>query len=207
LAVAPDGAPLGEELILRWSEPHRRYHTVDHLIAVLRHLDWLGQSTTPIRLAAWYHDVIYQPDRDDSERRSAELASTTLPAVGLGESVVSEVCRLVALTGSHSPAPEDASGAVLSDADLAVLGSSPVDYERYRRAVRVEYGHIDSARWRVGRAAVLTSMLERPYIYSTLQGRGRWEGQARRNMIEELGALSWDGGETGAGADRLPSGG
>jgi predicted metal-dependent HD superfamily phosphohydrolase len=173
----------------RWSEPHRRYHTLDHLLAVLRHLDGLGASTPPIALAAWYHDAIYAPDRDDNERRSAELAAATLPAAGVDESVVSEVCRLVVLTASHAPDSGDGAGGALCDGDLAVLGSAPDDYARYRRGVRVEYGYLDSAAWRVGRAAVVASLLRRPYIYSTLQGRGRWESRARRNLIEELGGL------------------
>jgi predicted metal-dependent HD superfamily phosphohydrolase len=190
--VAPGdaGARLGGDLMLRWREPHRRYHTLDHLVAVLRHLDWLGPPSTPVRLAAWYHDAIYVADRDDNERRSAELASTTLPAVDIPESVVSEVRRLVALTDTHAPAAGDPTGAVLCDADLAVLGSSPGGYARYRQRVRVEYGHLGSDRWRLGRAAVLRSLLDRPYIYSTLQGRGRWEARARRNLTEELGSLS-----------------
>ncbi|MCL2554260.1 MAG: hypothetical protein FWE75_19170, partial [Actinomycetia bacterium] len=33
--VAEDPAPYGRELLERWAEPQRRYHTIDHLVAVL----------------------------------------------------------------------------------------------------------------------------------------------------------------------------
>jgi predicted metal-dependent HD superfamily phosphohydrolase len=189
VAPAPEGVELGDDLIARWSERHRRYHNLDHLLAVLRRLDWLGASAQSTCLAAWYHDAFYAPDRDDNERRSAELASTTLPVVGVAEPVVSEVCRLVALTGSHSPDGQDLAGGALCDADLAVLGSTPAAYASYRRALRAEYGYLDAAAWRAGRASVLGSILDRRHIYSTIPGRARWEATARRNLIEELGEL------------------
>jgi predicted metal-dependent HD superfamily phosphohydrolase len=157
---------------------------------VLRHLDWLGASSPPICLAAWYHDAVYAPDRDDNEQRSADLASATLPVAGVAAPLVSEVGRLVLLTRSHAPDRPDPAGAGLCDADLAVLGSRPGFYSRYRRAVRVEYRHVDAGSWRAGRASVISSLLDRSHIYSTVQGRARWEARARRNLIEELGSLS-----------------
>lgn len=132
----------GEDLIARWHEPHRRYHTLDHLAAVLRHLDGFG-CPPAVGLAAWYHDAVYRPDRSDNERASADLAAVTLPTLGID---AREVVRLVLLTAGHSPDPSDESGAMLCDADLAVLGSTPEKYESYRRAVREEY--------RVGRGFV-----------------------------------------------------
>ncbi len=66
------------------------------------------------------------------------------------------------MTLTHDPAPADLHGALLCDADLAVLGSSPQRYGRYAADVRREYAHVDDAAFREGRTAVLRTLLEQP---------------------------------------------
>lgn len=182
---SPQADAVGEDLVARWAEPHRLYHTLDHLQTVLGHLDVIG-GTPPARLAAWYHDAVYQPDRPDNERASADLAAATLSSLGLD---TREVVRLVLLTAGHSPDPSDESGAALCDADLAVLGSTPSHYEAYRRAVREEYGFLDETAWAVGRVRVLKALVARDHIYATALGRDRWEDAARQNLRRELSML------------------
>ena len=57
---------LGLDLAARHSEPQRHYHTMAHIEAVLRHLEHLQAATTTTRLAAFFHDAIYDPTRDDN---------------------------------------------------------------------------------------------------------------------------------------------
>jgi predicted metal-dependent HD superfamily phosphohydrolase len=179
-------ARLGEELVNRWSEPHRRYHTPEHLQVVLDRLDQLGGARFAVVLAAWYHDVVYDPARADNEAASAALALAGLPSVGVDEETVSEVARLVRLTATHQPGPGDEAGALLCDADLAVLGGTRGEYSAYRLAVRAEYGALDEASWRRGRASVLKSLLARDHLFSTYEGRKRWQESARSNLQREL---------------------
>jgi predicted metal-dependent HD superfamily phosphohydrolase len=186
---AADAVLAGEDLLARWTAPTRHYHTVRHLAAVLDHLGHLGGGSQAVRLAAWYHDAVYDPSRPDNEAASEQLASATLGRLGVEVRVVTEVARLVRLTANHSPAPHDPDGARLCDADLAVLGSSAADYDRYRAAVRAEYGELDDESWRAGRSAVLSALLVRPHIYATAAGRQRWEDAARANLAAELAAL------------------
>ena len=63
------------------------------------------------------------------------------------------------LTAGHDPAPDDADGAVLCDADLAVLAGPPDAYVAYASAVREEYGHLSDAEFTAGRIAVLEHLL------------------------------------------------
>jgi predicted metal-dependent HD superfamily phosphohydrolase len=180
---------VGDDLLARWAEPHRRYHNLGHLQAVLAHLDQLGSSSRPVRLGAWYHDAVYRPDRGDNEEASASLARSGLTAIGLERAVVDEVVRLVHLTASHQAAASDAGGAELCDADLAVLGSAPPDYQSYRRAVRAEHGVLDDGSWRIGRRRVLQQLLDREHIFATETGRRLWERPARANLTGELEGL------------------
>ena len=106
-------------LVAAWSEPHRRYHDLAHLAAVLGLVGELGAGDlTAVRLAAWYHDVVYDPERADNEEISAQRARAGLRGL-VDDDRVAEVERLVRLTAGHDPAPDDVDGAVLCDADLA----------------------------------------------------------------------------------------
>ncbi|MET8624856.1 hypothetical protein ABZW30_14025 [Kitasatospora sp. NPDC004669] len=187
-----DPEPYGRELLRRWSEPQRRYHTPEHLDAVLRHVDELaGHAADPdaVRLAAWFHDAVYRPDRSENEERSAALAVRALTAAGLPAERVAEVERLVLLTVTHDPAPGDRDGEVLCDADLAVLGGSPEAYAAYTAAVRAEYGFVPDPDFREGRAAVLRQLLALPALYRTPAGRERFTAPARTNLTAELQQL------------------
>jgi predicted metal-dependent HD superfamily phosphohydrolase len=186
---APEALALGDDLLSRWGEPHRRYHNLDHLRAVLAHLDQLGPASRAARLGAWYHDAVYEPGRDGNEASSAALARSGLAAIGVEAGVVDEVVRLVHLTASHRADPGDTDGAHLCDADLAVLGSAPPAYDAYRQAVRAEYAAVDEQAWRLGRGQVLEEFLGRDPIFTTPSGRLLWEAPARANMSRELNDL------------------
>lgn len=185
----PEAQALGRDLLERWSEPHRRYHTRDHLRAVLANVDELGGLATDVsavRYAAWFHDAVYNGEPGEDEQRSALLAEEMLPRCGVSAERVAEVARLVRLTATHQPAADDPDGRVLCDADLAVLAGQPRDYLAYTTAVREEYAHVSDAEFRQGRAAVLRQLLEVPRLFHTPLGRARWEDRARVNVRAEL---------------------
>ena len=174
-----------------WSEPHRRYHDLAHLAAVLGIVGELaGHAADPaaVRLAAWYHDVAYDPRRSDNESVSAARARIGLLGL-VHEATVAEVERLVLLTAGHDPAPGDANGAVLCDADLAVLAGPPDAYAAYASAVRAEYGHLSDEVFTAGRTAVLEQLLALPALYRLPETSARWTDVARANLTAELGLL------------------
>lgn len=191
-----DPEPYGRELLRRWAEPQRRYHTTDHLRAVLRHVDGLAAHAADpdaVRLAAWFHDAVYRPDRSENEERSAALAVRALTAAGLPAARTAEVERLVLLTVTHDPAPGDRDGEVLCDADLAVLGGTPEAYAAYAGAVREEYGFVPEPDFRAGRAAVLRRLLALPALYRTPAAHERLTAPARANLAAELELLENQG--------------
>ncbi|MDN3352748.1 metal-dependent phosphohydrolase [Actinomadura sp. DC4] len=182
----PGPEPVGADLLRRYAEPHRRYHTLDHLAAVLDGVDALAaeaDDVEAVRLAAWFHDAVYDPARGDNEERSAVLAEQALAGTGLP---VAEVARLVRLTTTHDPQEGDRNGAVLSDADLAILAAGPERYAAYAAAVREEYAAVPDEAFRAGRADVLRSLLGLPALFRTPAGHERWEAAARHNLRTEL---------------------
>ncbi|WP_055695572.1 hypothetical protein [Streptomyces prasinopilosus] len=190
---SPDPSPYADHLLARWREPQRRYHTVAHLTAVLDRVDGLEEYADDpdvVRLAAWFHDAVYLPDRSENEERSARLAERALAEAGVPEAKTAEVARLVRLTVTHDPADDDRDGQVLCDADLAVLASPPSAYAAYTAAVREEYHFVPGDAFREGRTAVLRRLLDRPRLFRTPYGREHWEATARYNLRGELEMLS-----------------
>jgi predicted metal-dependent HD superfamily phosphohydrolase len=192
-------------VVAAWSEPHRRYHDLAHLAAVLGVAGQLAADAPDpdaVLLAAWYHDVVYDPQSEDNEEVSAARARAGLRGL-VPDERVEEVARLVLLTATHEPAPGDVNGAALCDADLAVLAGPPAAYAAYASAVRAEYGHLSDEQFTAGRIAVLEHLLTLPRLYR-LPAVADWEPRARANLGAELALLR---ARTSSGAAPPPSAG
>ncbi|MHA7176781.1 DUF4031 domain-containing protein [Arthrobacter sp. Sr24] len=188
--LMPDYPELGTDLLSRWNEPHRHYHSATHLLAVLEALDALTgrEIPRPVALAAWFHDAVYNGSPSDEED-SAVLVQMSLNDM-MEPSEVAEVARLVRLTATHSPSPEDDAGHLLCDADLAILGGSDSEYSRYVAGVRRDYAHVPAGDFTKGRAAVLRQLLALNPLFHTPKGRELWADQAHLNLTRELATLT-----------------
>lgn len=185
-----------DELVVRYAEPHRRYHNTAHVLAVLRDAALLAADLgLPVRdravlmLAASAHDVCYDGRPGEDERRSTEWAGSWLRRAGVTGADVSEVERLVLATLHHAADSADLVAQVLFDADLAILAAPPEEYETYRLAVRAEYAQVTDDAWRSGRGAVLAGLAGREPLFHTAPARKRWEHGAKANLAAELAAL------------------
>jgi predicted metal-dependent HD superfamily phosphohydrolase/outer membrane protein assembly factor BamB len=188
--LLPHAQPLGEDLLARYAEQHRHYHDQRHLAEVLATIDELAdQADDPdtVRLAAWFHDAIYDPQADpgENEEVSAQLAELELAAYGVDADRVEEIGRLVRLTAKHDCEPDDANGAVLCDADLRILSTSPERYAEYAEGIRQEYAHIGEREFARGRIAFLQGLAE-TRLYATARGHDEWEQAARDNIAREV---------------------
>ncbi len=172
-----------DELVAAYAADGRSYHDTRHLSEVLDRLDDLGCDDVVVRLAAWFHDAVYDAVAGDEER-SAVWAERALPS-----EVAGEVARLVRVTTDHDPAPDDLAAQQLCDADLAILASPPQRYEEYARDVRVEYAAVPDTDFALGRGAILAELLDRPWLFHTVLGRALWEAPARANVAIELERL------------------
>src|SRR3954451_11382829 len=167
----PGSTELRDRIASAYAEPSRRYHDTRHLLEVLAHVDELVASGAavdrlPVLLAAWFHDSVYDGERD-AEERSAAWAEAELPDEGVDEATVAEVARLVRLTETHLPEDDDRNGCVLSDADLAILAAPRERYDAYVAAVRREFEHVPDELFRTGRSAVLRDLEAKPRLFHT----------------------------------------
>ncbi len=178
---------LGRDLLHRWDEPQRHYHTLAHLRTLL---DLVSGAAATVVLAVWFHDAIYDPRSSQNEAESAQLAREQLARLTLDPDQIDEVVRLVLLTRTHTTSPDDEAGQLLLDADLAILGEKSETYDAYAAAIRREYDWVTESAYRQGRAEVLTRFLEREHLYFTERFRASHEERARANLLRELAALN-----------------
>lgn len=173
------------ELSRRYCEPHRRYHTIEHVA----HMLWRGRThalTDEQVAAVWFHDAIYDPRRDDNEERSAELAVEHLTALGWPRHATEAVRRMVLDTRRHTPTI-DPSRTVI-DLDLYGLSADREVFDRDGRHIRAEFAHVDDVTFMQGRRAFFEELLARDRIYWTTWG-ARLEGLARANLRRALREL------------------
>ena len=180
--------PHFDRLVSAYSEPHRSYHTLEHLAEMFK---VAGRLLKPEHdrnanlLAIWYHDVVYDPTRHDNEERSAAYAKHDMQQFGCEPPLMEHVGQLIMAT-QHNATDHVSGSDVVCDADLAILGASEQRYDRYAEAIRREYQHVPDELYRTGRAQILQQFLGRETIYKTNMMREVGEQAARSNIEREL---------------------
>lgn len=175
-----------------WAEPHRRYHTLQHLEECLalagtwgRELSAADQAT--LALVLWFHDAVYDTRRKDNEQQSAELADAELDRLGVAWERRARIVQLVMATEHSTPVPAgDLLTDLLLDVDLAILGAPTPRFNEYEDQVRDEYGWVEERAYQEGRGKVMAhfrqmAATEPSPLYRTAAGRTLL-AQARINL-------------------------
>lgn len=118
-----DGPPRWME---RWLEPHRHYHGFDHFLQMCR--DIPNYLRDDIFLAIVFHDIIYDPRRQDNEARSKDFFLKEMPDDFLSAhaELVNDVCQAI-LETRHLEPPQSELGKIICVADMKVLLENDID--------------------------------------------------------------------------------
>jgi predicted metal-dependent HD superfamily phosphohydrolase len=192
LGLRPPAASLLDALTTCYSEPHRCYHTLEHLDACLRHLDNMRESALHLQevaLALWFHDALYTVGATDNEQRSADWAGAELQAAGAPQAMTDRVHALVMVT-RHDQPPRSPDEALLLDVDLAILGAPATVFDAYEQQIFREYQCVPPAAFRSNRMRILQGFQDRERIYHTPRFRDQRESQARTNLARSIRALA-----------------
>jgi predicted metal-dependent HD superfamily phosphohydrolase len=191
IGAGGDGGDLERRLLAAYSEPQRRYHTLQHLhecLALFAPVERLAAQPAELALALWFHDAVYDVRRSDNEERSAEWARSAMSRAGVDAAAVERIGALVMATG-HRAVPTQVDEQLLVDIDLAILGAPPRRFAQYEEQIRAEYRHVPRPSFAVRRRAILGSFLERGCIYATPYFRARCEASARANLARAVAAV------------------
>ena len=190
-APAP-GILLYEQLIARYSEPHRAYHNVQHLEECFEKLNELedhAQHLGEVELALWFHDAVYDVKRSDNEAKSADWARSVALEAGVAPPAAQRIHSLVLVT-AHEAIPSDVDQRIVVDVDLSILAAPSERFEEYERQIRAEYAWVPEDVFRARRREILAQFLARPRIFSTKTFLARHEPRARENLARSLAALN-----------------
>lgn len=190
---------LYQKTVQAYAGEGRVYHTLPHIGQVLKGITYLVASMdTPLahlqhlalNLAGWFHDVIYDPRRNDNEEQSAQWMTRELQFLRIPTPIMTQTQHLILTTRSHEAHADDLPAQILLDADLSILGAPADVYARYATAIRQEYAFVPEDAYRARRRTVLERFLSRPKIFHTPPAVAQLEIQARLNLTEEIRALS-----------------
>ncbi len=187
-----DARAVHANLVARYSETGRAYHSLEHIFFCLEEMDAVAELLAcrdAVELALWFHDAVYDPRAKDNEERSAALLLEAAKGGAISEEIIHKAAALI-LETKHANPPENANSdaSFTVDINLAILGQPAERFAEYEAQIRHEYKWVPPADFAGGRSAILRSFIARPSIYATEFFRSRYEDCARKNIEASLKA-------------------
>ena len=178
-------------LLAAYSKSNRHYHGLQHIISLLAAAEgqYGQQVADSIFYAIWFHDCVYSATSSDNEGKSAKLAGKYMAQMQVPAALRDRVRAMILKTANHLDAVAvSEEEAFFLDADMAILGADEETYNKYKLAVRKEYGIYPDVVYNMGRRKFIAKALAAPRIFKTDGYYKRYEGQARINLQRELEA-------------------
>ena len=190
-----------------YSEPNRKYHTLEHISQMLydfdtycRHHRRINNSfdldyKNELEAAIWFHDIVMITNDgkgrvpNNSEQLSAEMAWDLLSeSTSLDLSLVHKYILLT--RHSQSIKPETVEEELILDLDLAILGKHAVIFDKYEKDIRFEYKHVPEETYRTVRASVLEKFRQSENLFHTEFFRDKYQAAAKANLGRSIEMLN-----------------
>lgn len=201
-----------DEIFSIYSHDNRVYHGIIHIhsfiqrikeLLVLYTFDNIEKTTSELFLAAFMHDLYYNPKRHNTEipidsksdeEISADMGIEFLKRINLNEpDSIKRVYELVRLTEKHEVEGDNICPnrmqKVFFDSDMGIIGDSPEKYDEYAKNIWEEYQHISPEVFIKGRIEFLTKLLENKAIFHTEYMNQLYGEQALKNIQREIQML------------------
>ncbi len=191
ISAGDGGREVYEAVAGAYGSGTRFYHGLEHLRRCLAELDGaagLAAGETELEYALWLHDLVCEPGSPANETISAAAGRYFAVRLGAPPAFADRAAALILAT-RHDRPPADGDTALMLDIDLAVLGDPWPAFAAYEAGIRREYAYVAAPLYARRRRAFLRSLLARESIFRSAFFRGRYEGQARRNLERLLAAL------------------
>jgi len=142
------------EVISRYNEPHRFYHTIDHITDVLKKLNDKGlEKNDELFLAAVFHDIIYNPKSNTNEEDSANLFISESKNSSLTYDQKEHIKQLILDTKSHKPTVKHSEEFIAID--LSVFDGTLGQLIKYEQQIFKEFQFVDYKTYKPKRIEVL----------------------------------------------------
>lgn len=150
-----------DKLLERWTEPHRCYHGITHLQDLAKQINdavnaerITEKQKELLLLIALFHDIIYDPTRQDNEERSAEFfmslcADKTDPDILSVQQAILDTKTHVAQTGLSK---------IFNEMDMNIVERSFDELLDWEKGIRAEYNMFNSEMYKQGRLQFLHTL-------------------------------------------------
>ena len=180
-----------------YREPHRAYHTWDHIAALL--VDYVRLADRfacpeAVETALYWHDAIYQPRAKDNEAESAAWMIREM--MGKADTDCLRHAEAIILATATHRIPDGADAALSRDCalfldmDLAILGAPEAAFDAYDEAIREEFKEIPDQFYLTGRKTIMEGFLRRERLYLTDDFHASHDAPARANLTRLIERLS-----------------
>ncbi len=192
-----DDGSLFKEIVLRYKEKSRYYHTLDHIFSCFNEFDEIRHmiiDPLSFALGLIVHDIYYDPKKSDKEivGDSVQYVSYLCSKLNLSSDFEMRTRGIVQVSDHKTP-PKTIDEKFAVDIDLSILGQDEKVYDEYVQNIRKEYSHIGDEDFRKGRAEILQYFFDRSLkngIYYTQYFRDKYEKKARFNLSREIYMLN-----------------
>ena len=172
-----------QKLRSHYQEPHRHYHTLEHIDHCLGQLDLARDHVTEFsatEIAIWFHDIIYHYGARDNEILSVayfqDVAGPTM-----AEHFIDRVSEFIIAT-QHSGAANDAAIAYVVDIDLSGFGLPWEGYLADSTALRYEAEDVGDEQYYQGKLRFLSELQRWPSLYQSPFFKDHLEANAQSNI-------------------------
>jgi len=178
-----------------YSEPHRSYHTFEHIERILSDAEKMDIKLSPAQIIAiLFHDIIYTPGSTTNEKDSARMLQWVskmypewLIADDISTNDINDACTIIEDTQHHTPSSDHSK--IVIDLDLLGLADDYANYVGSGKNVRAEFGYLSENDWMVGRLEFLSSLIKREHIFQTDDFRNQFDEKAKNNMNQERNGI------------------
>lgn len=162
----------------RWSESHRHYHNINHLNNLIAQINEdyadgrLNESEREkLTLTALFHDLVYEPDRNDNEEKSADIFYRFCSEQHNVDLV--EVKQMILDTKNHLPCTPLSQKFI--DYDMNICERNFDELLEWEEGIKEEYSMFSNEEYKSGRIKFLESILDKyPYNMDNLLDLINW---------------------------------
>ena len=147
-------------LLTMWNEPHRHYHTLDHLNDLIgqiksNKLKFTEKEYDKLLLTALFHDCIYDPMRNDNEERSAEFFKNC----SVDNEDTKEIYKMILDTKSHDS--DTKISIIFNNFDMNIVDRDFDKLLEWERGIYQEFKKYGKTVYKKHRLIFLESLLDK----------------------------------------------
>lgn len=131
------------DLISRYDEPHRFYHTRKHISSIIDYINGCVDDLTEdeldiLSICVYFHDAIYNPKKDNNEKKSVDLMNeyTKIPKD------IRKKCTSIIMDTASSNQPSEKLSKLFWLADRSIFFKNLTELIEYENNIFKEYQYV-----------------------------------------------------------------